>query len=689
MAISNASNVKKRSDKTSPLTQAEVDGNFQEVRNVINDATQLENDYDQYVNDNDQRVSNIEDGVYGVLEVPLSGSDVTLSGTQLNYTEFKLTGTLTTNVSVIVPTDERTYTIINEATGDFSVTVRTSAGSGVAVPKGQTFVVRCDGADVVRGVDSQRTIYVGSVAELEGMSLAEGVNVYLTEDGRAGEFVVKTGTPPSDPQKGIYIVLANGNYAERVGASSGVFKVEWFGVAGSGDETTKIQAAIDIAQGFGSLGGILVFNPKDYRYTSLNVTSRAALMGYKNATRLIKTSLTGDGVRVGFQVGRVFGVAITNIALAAEGTHTGGALLAVDNAGSFSAEDMTIGSKFPGTSFGGISLNNVSQSYLSDIVQSDGAGIGFAATDCLDIYMNDSRFDANGGSGVFIDTASGVYFSQVTAFNNTGVNFDINATVVSPVVADTNGFMFFTSCVGDTSAANNWEISNLRDSVFTGCWGSTQSGTNTSAHGFFVAGCQDLDFDSCKALNNNSDGMWILGSSSNINVTGGRYKGNGQEAGSTEQNGISIESGCSAKIESVSGRENLGAGLKIASGATSVELYQNDFTGNTVAPYDIAAFPTYFNESDNKTGQSLDVASASILNPPKIGDVFRVTGTTTINGINGQYQGRNLTLIFTDTVAVGDSGSTKLAGIFNATADDTLVLISDGTNWYEKSRSAN
>jgi len=175
------------------------------------------------------------------LEVPLSGSDVTLSGTQLNYTEFKLTGTLTTNVSVIVPTDEHTYTIINEVTGDFSVTVRTSAGTGVVVPQGQTFVVRCDGVDVVRGVDSQRTIYVGSVAELEALSLAEGVNVYLTQEARAGEFVVKTGTPPSDPQKGIYIVLANWNYAERIEKTN--LTPEIFGAVGDGlaDDTAALN----------------------------------------------------------------------------------------------------------------------------------------------------------------------------------------------------------------------------------------------------------------------------------------------------------------------------------------------------------------------------------------------------------------------------------------------------------------
>jgi hypothetical protein len=80
---------------------------------------------------------------------------------------------------------------------------------------GSDLVAHTGTSDTVTEALDKRTIYVGSVAELEALSLAEGVNVYLTQEGRAGEFVVKTGTPPSDPQKGIYIVLANGNYAER------------------------------------------------------------------------------------------------------------------------------------------------------------------------------------------------------------------------------------------------------------------------------------------------------------------------------------------------------------------------------------------------------------------------------------------------------------------------------------------
>lgn len=123
--------------------------------------------------------------------------------------------------------------------------------TGAGLPEGGAFVAVGDaalrqelngplssgqGASLVNGA----AIYVENVAELEALSLAEGVNVYLTQEGRAGEFVVKTGTPPSDPQKGIYIVLANGNYAERL--FEGSVHVEWFGPAA----TSTVNAITDL-----------------------------------------------------------------------------------------------------------------------------------------------------------------------------------------------------------------------------------------------------------------------------------------------------------------------------------------------------------------------------------------------------------------------------------------------------------
>ncbi|WP_272975690.1 hypothetical protein [Alcanivorax jadensis] len=82
-----------------------------------------------------------------------------------------------------------------------------------------------------------RTIYVGSVAELEALSLPVGTNVRLTDPIRFGEGTIKSGTAPDDPLKGRYITLANGNYWDR-DARDGEISPSWYGVEPSLADTT-------------------------------------------------------------------------------------------------------------------------------------------------------------------------------------------------------------------------------------------------------------------------------------------------------------------------------------------------------------------------------------------------------------------------------------------------------------------
>ena len=92
------------------------------------------------------------------------------------------------------------------------------------------------------------------------------------------------------------------------------------------------------------------------------------------------------------------------------------------------------------------------------------------------------------------------------------------------------------------------------------------------------------------------------------------------------------------------------------------------------------------------------IASASALTLPTTGNVFAVTGTTTINTINhaAAYVGRVITLMFSGTLTVttnanaGAANDIQCAGAanFSATANDQLMLVSNGTLWREVSRTA-
>ena len=73
----------------------------------------------------------------------------TLSGFELNRIAYNLTGVLTGNRIVVVPATVQQYWITNSTTGAFTLTVKTSAGSGIAVPQGGAAILYCDGTNVV------------------------------------------------------------------------------------------------------------------------------------------------------------------------------------------------------------------------------------------------------------------------------------------------------------------------------------------------------------------------------------------------------------------------------------------------------------------------------------------------------------------------------------------------------------
>ncbi len=83
------------------------------------------------------------------------------------------------------------------------------------------------------------------------------------------------------------------------------------------------------------------------------------------------------------------------------------------------------------------------------------------------------------------------------------------------------------------------------------------------------------------------------------------------------------------------------------------------------------------------------VASAAAITPT--GNLFHVSGTTTITSVSGTgiSAGTEITIIFDGALTFTDGSNLKLAGNFVTTADDTITLMYDGTNWYEKCRAIN
>lgn len=79
------------------------------------------------------------------------GANVTLTPAQYGVGIILLTGALTGNIKVIVPSQSGTYVVANNTTGAFSVTLATtSAGAATAlVPQTQSVVAYCDATNVI------------------------------------------------------------------------------------------------------------------------------------------------------------------------------------------------------------------------------------------------------------------------------------------------------------------------------------------------------------------------------------------------------------------------------------------------------------------------------------------------------------------------------------------------------------
>lgn len=83
-----------------------------------------------------------------------------------------------------------------------------------------------------------------------------------------------------------------------------------------------------------------------------------------------------------------------------------------------------------------------------------------------------------------------------------------------------------------------------------------------------------------------------------------------------------------------------------------------------------------------------EVVAANTITLPS-GSVIKVTGNTEIKKIEPGRAGKRVTLVFGGTPKVVDGENLKLAANFEATADDTLTLVCDGTNWFAAGSSVN
>lgn len=152
-------------------------------------------------------------GVAGRVSVAVTTADVTLSAAQARCDIINVTGALTGNRALIVPNGPQGWCVTNNTTGAFTLTVRTSAGTGIAVTQARAAEVMADGTNVI--LSNNDVTAAGSVTSVDasgGLQTASGTPITSTGTIR-GAHVVNAQTGVSyavvAADRGRRVTLAN------------------------------------------------------------------------------------------------------------------------------------------------------------------------------------------------------------------------------------------------------------------------------------------------------------------------------------------------------------------------------------------------------------------------------------------------------------------------------------------------
>ena len=110
-----------------------------------------------------------------MLSKSVAGSaNVTLTTDESHRAQLTFTGTLTGNINTIVDDTPRRWSAYNNTTGAYTLTHKTSAGTGIAVPQGYRTILECDGTNVVLPINWLNNLKLGGTLTVDGPSTLTG-----------------------------------------------------------------------------------------------------------------------------------------------------------------------------------------------------------------------------------------------------------------------------------------------------------------------------------------------------------------------------------------------------------------------------------------------------------------------------------------------------------------------------------
>ncbi|WP_236209000.1 hypothetical protein [Pseudomonas tohonis] len=155
------------------------------------------------------------------------GANVTLTAVEARYPIIALTGALTANINVVVPASSREWIISNNTSGAFTLTVKTAAGTGIAVTQGTATNLFCDGTNVLQaGVTVASQSVQGASKNLQASATGLSASLQVSAD----ELVVESSGNQYQTLRGVSLTI-NSAASGANGLDTGIIAAStWYSI---------------------------------------------------------------------------------------------------------------------------------------------------------------------------------------------------------------------------------------------------------------------------------------------------------------------------------------------------------------------------------------------------------------------------------------------------------------------------